>query len=99
MAVLPDHIGADHPTRFAPTAQDQDRARTFQRMPLHHEVVLPAYATEHPAIFELVRHPGTEQGHGESTVDKAGIAPLQALKVFLAVQLVDIADRGHIEGV
>ncbi|MCY1417633.1 hypothetical protein D9M71_331730 [compost metagenome] len=68
-------------------------------MPLHHKVVLPTHAAEHPATFQLVRHTGAEQRHGKCAVDKASVAPLQALEAFLAVQLVDIADRGHVDGV
>ena len=64
-------------------------------MSLGDEVVLPADATEHPAVLQLVGDPGAEQGHGEGAVDEARVAPLQTLQLFLAVQVVDEANAGH----
>ena len=97
MAVLPHDIGTDLPRRFAPAAQHQDRARTFQRVGLGNKVVLPAHATEHAATFQLVGNPGAEQGHHDRTVDEPRIQTLQTLEFFLPVQLVDVADARHVE--
>ncbi|MNO95010.1 hypothetical protein D3C76_866430 [compost metagenome] len=97
MTILPDDVRVDVASRLTPAAQQQHRTRALQRMPLHHEVVLPAYAAEHTSVFELIRHRGTEQGHGERGVDEPRIETLQALEFFLAVELVDVADAGHVE--
>ncbi|MNP25838.1 hypothetical protein D3C76_1186610 [compost metagenome] len=64
-------------------------------MALGDEVVLPAHATEYPAILQLVGHPGAEQGHAEYGVDEARITALAALEFLLPVQLVDEADTRH----
>ncbi|MNP22079.1 hypothetical protein D3C76_1147310 [compost metagenome] len=64
-------------------------------MALGDEVVLPAHAAEHAAVFQLIGHAGTEQGHGKRSVEEARIAALAPLEFFLAVQLVDKADTGH----
>jgi len=45
----------------------------------------------------LIGHGGTEQGGGKGTVYEPRIAPLQALQIFLAIQLVDVADGSHVE--
>ena len=57
----------------------------MQGMALGNKVVLPADPAQHPAVFELISHGGTEQGHGECAVDEARITPLQAFQLFLAV--------------
>ncbi|MNU05813.1 hypothetical protein D3C72_2507570 [compost metagenome] len=54
-------------------------------MALGNEVVLPAHATEHAAVFKLVSHPGTEQGHAERGVDEARITTLSALECLLPI--------------
>ncbi|MND98730.1 hypothetical protein D3C80_910940 [compost metagenome] len=95
VTVFPDQVGADLPARFTPAAQQQDRARAFKCMALGNEVVLPTYPAEHPAVFQLIGHPGAHQGHGEHRVDKARIPALQALERLLAIQLVDVADGAH----
>ena len=97
MAVLPDDVGADLPCRLPPTAQDQHRTGIRQGMALDHEVVLPAYAAQHPPTLQLVGHRGAQQGHGERAVDEARIATLQALEFLMAIQLVDVADGTHVE--
>src|SRR5450830_2058967 len=60
MPILPDDVRIDLTARFAPAAQDQDRPRALQRMPLGHKVVLPADTAEHPAVFQLVGTAGAE---------------------------------------
>ncbi|MNE18206.1 hypothetical protein D3C76_507070 [compost metagenome] len=64
-------------------------------MALGNEVVLPAHATEHAAVFKLVGHPGAEQGHAKRGVDEARITTLSALECLLPIELVDEADTGH----
>src|SRR5450830_1698261 len=85
------------PPCFAPTAQNQDRARTLQRVALGNKVVLPAHATEYVTTFQLVGNLGAEQGHHDRAVDKPRIQTLQTLEFFLPVQLVDVADTRHVE--
>ncbi|MNI76677.1 hypothetical protein D3C73_1329220 [compost metagenome] len=58
MPILPDNIGTDITARLTPAPQQQHRPRTFQRMALGNEVVLPAYTAEHPPVFQLIRHTG-----------------------------------------
>ena len=69
----------------------------MQGVPLRDKVVLPAHAAEYAAVLQLIGHPGAKQGHGERAVHKARVAALQAFQCFLAVQLVDKADGGHVE--
>ncbi len=97
VAVLPDDVRTDVAAGLAPTAQNQNRARIVQRMALGDEVVLPADAAEHPPVFQLIGHARAQQRHGEHGVDESRIQALQALEFFLPVQLVDVADAGHVE--
>ena len=97
VAVVPDDIGADLAAGLAPAAQDQHRSRALQRMALSNKVVLAANPAEHASVRQLISHAGAEQSHGEHGVDEARIDALQALELFLAVQLVDVADAGHVE--
>src|SRR5476649_2729495 len=66
-------------------------------MALGNKVVLPADAAEHAAIFQLIGHTCAEQGHHDCAVDKPRVQALQALELFLAIQLVDVADASHVE--
>ena len=47
--------------------------------------------------YPIFRYGSAEQSGSEGAIHKACIAPLQALQVLLAIQLVDKADGGHIE--
>ncbi|MNN39564.1 hypothetical protein D3C81_1536030 [compost metagenome] len=97
MAVFPDDVGTDVTTGFAPATQDQNRSGIVQRVALRDEVVLPADTAEYPSILQLIRHTGTEQSHGEHGVDESRVKTLQALELFLPIQLVDVTDAGHVE--
>lgn len=97
VTVFPDDVGTDVATGFTPAAQDQNRTGIVQRVTLRDEVVLPADSAEYSPILQLIRHTRTEQGHGEHGVDEPRIQALQALEFFLPVELVDVADAGHVE--
>src|SRR5690606_5882954 len=49
------------------------------------------------ATFQLIRNACTHQGGGKNRVDETCITPLQTFQSFIAIQLIDEADAGHVD--
>jgi hypothetical protein len=101
VAVVPDDAAVQAVLVVVRGAQHQDRARVGQRMRHGHEVVLPAHAADHLAVFQRVAGRGAQQRHDHGGVHEARLAPLRALqlarRLCCPVELVDEVDARHVD--
>ena len=95
VGVAPDDVGGRAPVRSPGAAHADDGAGALQRVGHGDEVVLAAGAADDAAVLELVGGHGAEQGRHHGGVDEAGVGPLRALGLGIAVERVGEGDGGH----